>query len=193
LRRNISTEFETGHFEPCTSLSQPITNQFDPADTGGTYNHRGGPYEKAAGPDSKNIEPGDALCCHAGDTHPGYDGPGTSTPPNVMTGCQDNIFQNGDLDFDGTPYYPEMADGHYSEHLPVLIRRTSPDDERPTVLGVLLPDRPRSQRVDLHGHEWLYGPAVGARQLLPVLDRAHRDRLLHPGVWQRQFGTAVPY
>ena len=24
-----------------------------------------------------------------------------------MTGCQDNLFQNGDLDFDGTPYWTE--------------------------------------------------------------------------------------
>ena len=24
-----------------------------------------------------------------------------------MTGCQANIFQNGDLDFDGSPYWPE--------------------------------------------------------------------------------------
>ena len=29
-----------------------------------------------------------------------------------MTGCQDNIFQNGDLDFDGTPYWPEWPTGN---------------------------------------------------------------------------------
>jgi len=28
-----------------------------------------------------------------------------------MTGCQDNLFQNGDLDFLGTPYYPEWPTG----------------------------------------------------------------------------------
>ena len=126
IATDISTEFETGHFEPCTSLTQKLTNPLDPADTGGTYNRCAGPYEKAAGADNKNIEPGDALCYHAGDTHPGYNGPGTSTPPNVMTGCQDNIFQNGDLDFDGTPYYPEWPTGttpntfpsSFVEHLP---------------------------------------------------------------------------
>ena len=28
-----------------------------------------------------------------------------------MTGCQDNLFQNGDLDFDGTPYWKEWPTG----------------------------------------------------------------------------------
>jgi len=28
-----------------------------------------------------------------------------------MTGCQDNVFQNGDLDFDGTPYWTEWPTG----------------------------------------------------------------------------------
>ena len=41
----------------------------------------------------------------------GYAGPGTSTPPNVATGCQDNVFQNGDLDFDGSPYWTEWPTG----------------------------------------------------------------------------------
>lgn len=108
IATDISTEFETGHFEPCSSLSQPFkANPLDPADTGGTYNHCSGPYERAGAPDSATAETGDALCYNAGDTHPGYDGPGTSTPPNEVTGCQNNIFQNGDLDFDGTPYWPE--------------------------------------------------------------------------------------
>jgi hypothetical protein len=107
IATNISTEFETGHFEPCTSLSSQITNPFDPADTGGTFNQCNGPYENAGGPDANTTETGDALCYNAGDTHPGYDGPGTSTPPDEMTGCQDNVFQNGDLDFDGTPYWTE--------------------------------------------------------------------------------------
>jgi hypothetical protein len=107
LQTDVSAEFETGHFEPCTSLSDPIPNPDDPADTGGTYNECNGPYENAGPPDSTTAELGDALCYYAGDTHPGYDGPGTSTEPDEMTGCQDNVFQNGDLDFDGTPYWTE--------------------------------------------------------------------------------------
>jgi hypothetical protein len=105
LQTNISTEFETGHWEPCTSLSDKITNPFDSADVGGTYNECNGPYEKAGGPEG--AEAGDANCYYAGDTHPGFDGPGSFSPPDETTGCQDNVFQNGDLDFDGTPYWAE--------------------------------------------------------------------------------------
>jgi hypothetical protein len=105
LQTDISTEFETGHWEPCASLSDEITNPFDPADVGGTYNECNGPYETAGG--TEGAEAGDANCYYAGDTHPGFDGPGSFSPPDEMTGCQDNVFQNGDLDFDGTPYWAE--------------------------------------------------------------------------------------
>ena len=119
LQTDISTEFETGHWEPCTSLSDELTpNPEDPGDTGGVYNECEGPYENAGPPDSTTAETGDALCYYAGDTHPGYDGPGTSTQPDEMTGCQDNLFQNGDLDFDGTPYYPEWPTGNRTTIFP---------------------------------------------------------------------------
>jgi hypothetical protein len=108
LQTNISTQFETGHWESCTTLSNPFTsNPVDPADTGGTFNGCSGPYESAGPPDSTSAETGDALCYNFGDTHSGYAGPGTSTPPNLATGCLDNLFQNGDLDFDGSPYWTE--------------------------------------------------------------------------------------
>jgi hypothetical protein len=119
LQTNISTEFETGHWESCTSLSNPLSpNPFDPADMGGTYNGCSGPYENAGGPDSTSPEAGDALCYYAGNTHPGYAGPGTSTPPDLATGCQDNVFQNGDLDFDGSPYWTEWPTGNQPNRYP---------------------------------------------------------------------------
>ena len=118
IATDISTEFETGHWEPCTSLSDEITNPFDPNDTGGTYNECSGPYENAGPPDSTTPEAGEALCYNAGDTHPGYDGPGTSTSPDQMTGCQDNVFQNGDLDFDGTPYWTEWPTSIFPNKYP---------------------------------------------------------------------------
>ncbi len=105
LQTDISTEFETGHFEACTSLTEEMpsdANPIDQMDPDGTTEGCAGPYEKTAEPKG---EPGDAMCYNAGDTHPGYDGPGTSTPPDEVTGCLDNTFQNGDLDFDGTPYW----------------------------------------------------------------------------------------
>jgi hypothetical protein len=111
LTTNISTEFETGHFEACTSLSEPINNPFDGNDTGGTFNQCNGPYENAAPADSTTAETGDALCYAQGDTHPNYDGEGSSTAPVQVSHCQDNVFQNGDLDFDGTPYWKEWPTG----------------------------------------------------------------------------------
>jgi hypothetical protein len=125
LATDVSTEFETGHWESCTSLSEPFltaagapTNPFAPSDAGGTYNECAGPYENAGPPDSTTAEAGDALCYYKGDTHPGYDGPGTSTPPDEATGCQDNVFQNGDLDFDGQPYYPDWPTGNTPTKFP---------------------------------------------------------------------------
>ena len=107
LQTNVSSAFETGHFEPCTSLTNPLPfNAFDPADPNGTMGTCVGPYE---GPPSSSdgAETSDSMCYNAGDTHPGYAGPGTSTAPDEVTGCQDNVYENGDLDFDGAPYWSE--------------------------------------------------------------------------------------
>ena len=103
---DICTEFETGHWEPCTSLSDQVTpNPLDATDTSPMYNTCASPYESAPGIHRTTAEVGNAVCFAAGDTHQGYDGPGTSTQPDEMTGCQDDLFQNGDLDFLGPPYY----------------------------------------------------------------------------------------
>lgn len=105
LQTNVSTEFEIGHFEPCTSLTAPFaTNPIDPYDTGGVSNGCTGPYETAGG--AEGPETGDGLCYASGDVHTGYDSNATDTvPPNEVTGCEDNWYQNGDLDFDGSGYY----------------------------------------------------------------------------------------
>jgi hypothetical protein len=108
---DISTEFETGHWEACTSLSDPISpNPQDPSDTGAEFNQCNGPYENAGPPDTTTAETSEAPCYLAGDTHPGFAGPGTSSPPDRMTGCQD-ILSGGDLDFDGSPYWTEWPTG----------------------------------------------------------------------------------
>ena len=110
LQTDISTEFETGHFEPCTSLSSQFdSNPFDPYDTSPVYNQCNGPYETTS--DATSPETGDALCYYAGSTHVGYNLGVGSTPPNIVTGCQDNTFQNGDLNFDGSAYWPEWPTG----------------------------------------------------------------------------------
>ena len=104
---NISTQFGTGHWEACTSLSDPIPNPFIPNDGSTVYSTCNGPYETTTQPDANTPETSDALCYLKGSTHPGFNGVGTSTAPNRLTGCTAEFPQNGDLDFDGTPYWPE--------------------------------------------------------------------------------------
>jgi hypothetical protein len=102
LATDISTEFEIGHFTPCTSVSNPLGGS-DP--TFGTCN---GPYES---PTDNDSDPegtiGDAPCYPAGDTHTGL-GLGASDP-NPIAGCLN--FLGDDEDFDGTPYWPDWPTG----------------------------------------------------------------------------------
>jgi hypothetical protein len=87
----INSQFEIGHFEPCTSLTGPV-NAPDPF-----YEHCHGPYEPRIDP-SNSVEPDDSPCYPAGDTHNG------TAPPNEVTGCP--VFDDaiGDLDYDGNDY-----------------------------------------------------------------------------------------
>jgi len=100
LETNISTQFEIGHFEPCTSVQNPIPI------TLGTFSDTiwqdcTSPYEATAPPDGgSNPEVSDAPCWPKGFTH------GGQAPPNEVAGCIQTIAQNGDLDYDGTSYWP---------------------------------------------------------------------------------------
>jgi hypothetical protein len=116
LQTDVSTQFEIGHWTPCSSLSDPASNFDDLLSfTAGdpywlTCN---GPYE--AQPDSVSGNPegfgGDAFCYPAGDTHSALNQFGiTGTPPNLMTGCAD-FLSGGDIDFDGTSYWPDWPTG----------------------------------------------------------------------------------
>jgi hypothetical protein len=102
LQVNISTQFEIGHFEPCSNVTSPAANPLAPGVTDTYWKHCVGAYENTTASDSgKSPEISDAFCYPQGDTHGGL------APPNVVTGCQDNVEQNGDLDFDGTPYWAD--------------------------------------------------------------------------------------
>ena len=109
ISTNISTEFETGHWEPCTKVTGASTLTFGPGLTDTFYNTCHGPYETAgggSGDTTKSAEPSDAFCYPAGDTHGAL-----NSAPDLTTGCMDNYAQNGDLDFDGTPYWAEWPTG----------------------------------------------------------------------------------
>jgi hypothetical protein len=105
LETNISSEYETGHFEPCTFLTKESNLTFPAGLNDVTWNDCHGPYEQTApGGDggARSLEPSDAPCYPAGDTH------GTlNTAPDEVTGCLDELTQNGDLDFEGSPYWPD--------------------------------------------------------------------------------------
>jgi hypothetical protein len=102
LQTDISTQFEIGHFEGCTSLTNPSLNELAPGVFDKTFNTCHGPYERsAAGGDVNSPEPTDAPCYPKGDTHGQL-----ATAPNVVTGC-DVIAAGGDLDFDGSPYWSD--------------------------------------------------------------------------------------
>ena len=100
LQTNISTQFEIGHFTPCTKVTDPTTLSLGGvSDT--MWQNCTGPYEKAGRSSGLTEEPNDAPCFPKGDTHGGL------ADPNLVTGCINAITTNGDLDFDGTPYWPD--------------------------------------------------------------------------------------
>jgi hypothetical protein len=120
LQANINTQFEIGHFTPCTSVSGKGTL------TVGTFTDTfyatcHGPYETAAPADgAANPEFSDAPCYPAGDTH------GGTTPPNLVTGCVDAFTQNGDTDFDGSPYWPDWPNSTKPNEHPSTFRQLQP-------------------------------------------------------------------
>jgi len=101
LLGGILNQYEIGHFTPCTSLSNEAAFDF------GTFTDPfwltcNGPYE-AEDDGDPNPEGfgGDAPCYPAGDTHSAF-----ASDPNLVTGCV-NFLSGGDVDFDGTPYWPD--------------------------------------------------------------------------------------
>jgi hypothetical protein len=128
IRTDISTEFETGHFEGCTSLSDLSSVTLAPGITDKFWSTCNGPYENTApgGDGATDPEVSDAPCYPKGDTHGAL-----NTPPDTITGCYLIYGQNGDLDFDGTPYWPEWPTGAS----PTRLFPSSFVDSLPTTVG----------------------------------------------------------
>ncbi len=102
----INNQFEIGHFEPCTFVQGKISGVKDT-----TFTTCRGPYEKTK--DTPAVfEPDDSPCYRAGDTH------GGTAPPNLVTGC--DVFDDaiGDLDYDGSGYYPDWPDATTASKFP---------------------------------------------------------------------------
>jgi hypothetical protein len=117
---NINTEFEIGHFEPCTRVTGRSTLT-DGSFTDTYFNRCHGPYEADAPPDKgSSLEPGDAPCYRKGDTHGGV------ADPNQVTGCP--VFFNavGDLDYDGTSYRADWPTSVHPNRFPSPFEQRSP-------------------------------------------------------------------
>jgi hypothetical protein len=104
LQTNISTQYEIGHFTPCTNITGRFNIPLAPGVSDVSYQNCVGPYETTAD-GGGNPEQSDANCFPAGDTH-GI----LNTAPDVMTGCLD-FASGGDIDFDGTPYWADWPTG----------------------------------------------------------------------------------
>jgi len=110
----INDEFEVGHFEPCKSISNPVI--VPGSDT--YYTTCSGPYETT--PEDPTLEPDDAPCYPFGDTH------GGTAAPNLVTGCDVFFDAIGDLDWDGTPYYPDWPDSVTPDRFPSTFLQLQP-------------------------------------------------------------------
>jgi len=114
LQTDISTQFEIGHFTPCSSLSDLSTNFGLDFITAGDpfFLTCNSPYESPTDSTGGNPEGfgGDAFCYPAGDTHTALNQFGVFADPNTTTGCLD-FLSGGDIDFDGTPYWPDWPTG----------------------------------------------------------------------------------
>ena len=112
----INTQFEIGHFEPCTRVTGKTGPASDPY-----FIHCHGPYETDAPADAgSSQEPNDAPCYRKGDTHGGL------APPNQVTGCDVFFGAVGDLDFDGTPYRADWPTSVRPNRFPATFRQATP-------------------------------------------------------------------
>jgi hypothetical protein len=104
LLGGILTQYEIGHFTPCSSLSDPATGALLNLTFGDPFWLTcNGPYETANDSSTPEQAGGDAFCYPAGDTHPALNQFGVFSDPNLVTGCLD-FLSGGDIDFDGTSY-----------------------------------------------------------------------------------------
>ena len=120
LQVNISTEYEIGHFEPCSSVTGKSSLTLAPGVTDIYYKRCVGAYEKSTSPDSTTkAESTSAPCYPRGDTHGGL------APPNIVTGC-DVFYSGGDTDFDGTPYWKDWPTSTTPNTFPATFAQQAP-------------------------------------------------------------------
>jgi hypothetical protein len=120
----LDTEYEVGHFEPCTKVTGAATTPISDTLNDTYYTNCHGPYEK--GQEDPNLEPDDSPCFPFGDTH------GGAAPPNLVTGCDVFFDAIGDLDYDGTPYYADWPTSTQPGKFPGTTPQTQPTSQGQT-------------------------------------------------------------
>ncbi|MBO0732230.1 MAG: hypothetical protein J2P57_23420, partial [Acidimicrobiaceae bacterium] len=138
LEGGVLMEDELGHFEACSSVtnafpvnetgfSDPNVFQTCVGGSEGTGATGEGPCtvnsagnlvcQNATTEGPATCAPGDSLCelsdafCMPAGPRPITVNGKTEEVSWPIAGCQQNVFQNGDLDFDGTPYIADWPDG----------------------------------------------------------------------------------
>ena len=116
----INTEFEIGHFEPCTRVTGRSTLT-DGSFTDTFFNRCHGPYEADSPADKgSSLEPNDSPCFRRGDTHGGV------ADPNQVTGCDVFFGAVGDLDYDGTSYRADWPTSVHPNRYPSPFLQETP-------------------------------------------------------------------
>ena len=140
-----------------------------------------GPYETTA--EDPNLEPDDSPCYTFGDTH------GGTAAPNLVTGCDVFYDAVGDLDWDGTSYYPDWPNSVVPDRYPSTFLQLQPTTNGghryPQIQ--FMTDTSASElntNCDLQLGCRVRAPAAGPRELLPVLDPGQSGRPVRLGVRQ---------
>ena len=155
LETNISTQFEIGHFEPCTSVQNPMPI------TLGTFHDTiwqdcTSPYESTTMPDGKpNPEISDAPCWPKGFTHGGAGAaqPGGGLHPDHRPERRPGLRRHVLLG--------RLAEQDDAQQLAVAVPPDAAADPRPRIPADPVPDERRGERGELQAR-----PASAARFLL---------------------------
>ena len=126
----------------------------------------------------RNPEVSDAPCWPNGFTHGGH------APPNEVAGCIQTIAQNGDLDYDGTSYWPNWPDSTTPDRYPSPFLQQEPTTRGHAYKTIQFQTNAPASEATLHAdRRRVRGASVGgAGEVLPVLDAGQGARPVRVGV-----------
>ncbi|MDQ1753187.1 MAG: hypothetical protein QOE71_4243 [Pseudonocardiales bacterium] len=126
-----------------------------------------GLYEKAAKASALTEEPTDAPCFPKGDPQ------GRRTAPSLVRGCA-NFDSEGDLDFDGTSYWPDWPNATKPTPLPVTVPAAAATHARCPLPPHTVPDKRHAGPQPLLRHPQVGNAASPHCRCSPVI-QLHRS------------------